>query len=174
MTRTLEPVTEFDGRYSEPAAQPTPWGTARARLADAPLYWVSTIRPGGRRPHVTPLIGVWHEGALHFCTGAGERKARNLAQNRGCVVTTGCNDLDRGLDVVVEGEAVRVTNLAALHDVADAYVAKYGEEWHFDVTGDDTDGAFVGDGGPALVFAVAPEAVWAFAKGTYGQTRYRF
>ncbi|MEU7817264.1 pyridoxamine 5'-phosphate oxidase family protein [Pseudonocardia sp. NPDC049154] len=171
MTRTLEPVTEFDGRYSEPAAQPTPWATARARLADAPLYWVSTVRPGGRRPHVTPLIAVWHEGALHFCTGAGERKARNLAETPGCVVTTGCNDLDRGLDVVVEGEAVRVTDTASLQAVADAYVAKYGEEWHFDVA---DDGTFVGDGGPALVFAVAPEAVWAFAKGTYGQTRYRF
>jgi pyridoxine/pyridoxamine 5'-phosphate oxidase len=171
MTRTREPVTEFDGRYSAPAAQATPWETARARLADAPLYWLSTIRPGGRRPHVTPLIAVWHQEALHFCTGAAERKARNLAETPGCVVTTGCNDLDRGLDVILEGAAVRVTDTAALRAVADAYVAKYGEEWRFDVA---DDGTFVGAGGPALVFVVAPVAVWAFAKGTYGQTRYRF
>ncbi|GAA1871142.1 pyridoxamine 5'-phosphate oxidase family protein [Pseudonocardia ailaonensis] len=162
--------TELDGRYSDPTAAATPWDTARERLAAAPLYWVSTVRPD-RRPHVTPLIAVWHAGALHFCTGAGERKARNLAGNPGCVVTTGTNALREGLDVVVEGTAQRVTDPARLQEVADAYVAKYGEEWHFDVS---PDGTFAGDGGPALVYAVAPETAFAFAKGRYGQTRYSF
>ena len=30
---------------------------------------------------MTPLIGVYADGALHFCTGAEEQKARNIAAN---------------------------------------------------------------------------------------------
>ena len=74
------------------------------------IYWLSTVRPDGR-PHVTPIAAVWLDGALHFCTGPTERKAKNLARNRYCVVTTGTNALE-GLDVVIEGEAVRVTDAA--------------------------------------------------------------
>jgi hypothetical protein len=52
----------------------------------------STVRPDGR-PHVTPLIAVWHAGALWFATGPEERKARNLAENPSCVLTPGRSDL---------------------------------------------------------------------------------
>ena len=48
------------------------------------------------RPHVTPLIAVWLEHALYFCTGPDERKARNLAWNSYYVVTTGSNALGKG------------------------------------------------------------------------------
>jgi hypothetical protein len=34
------------------------------------------VRADGR-PHVTPLISVLVDGALHFCTGATEQKAKN-------------------------------------------------------------------------------------------------
>lgn len=68
------------------------------------MYWLSIVHPEGR-PHVTPIAGVWLDDALCFSTGQEERKARNLALNTACVVTTGCNVLD-GMDVVVEGEAV--------------------------------------------------------------------
>ena len=44
------------------------------------MYWLSTVRPDGR-PHVTPLMSVWLEGALYFCTGPDERKAKNLVRN---------------------------------------------------------------------------------------------
>jgi hypothetical protein len=47
---------------------------------------------------------------------------------------------------------------------------KYNGYWHFDVA----DGAFHHEGGEALVFAVAPVKVIAFAKGDFAQTRYRF
>ena len=63
---------------ASPEATATDWADARRELAAAELSWLSTVRPDGR-PHVTPLLTVWRDGALHFCTGARERKARNLA-----------------------------------------------------------------------------------------------
>ena len=50
-----------------------------------------------------------------------ERKAKNLAQNPHCILTTGCNRLDDGLDLVVEGEAAKVSDGAELRSVADTY-----------------------------------------------------
>jgi hypothetical protein len=137
-------------------------------LEKAEIYWLSTVRPDGR-PHVAPLISVWLDGALHFCTGPGERKARNLAGNAHCVLMTGNNSMKEALDVMVEGTAVRVTDDALLRRLADAYAAKYG--WRFDVR----DGAFCGDGGEAHVFAVAPAKVLGFRRGKeYSATRWRF
>jgi hypothetical protein len=62
---------------------------------------LATVRPNGR-PHVTTIAAVWLDNALHFVTGKSERKAKNLARNSQCVITTGCHVL-RGLDVVLEG-----------------------------------------------------------------------
>jgi hypothetical protein len=66
----------LDQRYSDGQATEVPWSDARERLAGAGVYWLSTVRPDGR-PHVTPLIAVWLDDALLFCTGPQERKARN-------------------------------------------------------------------------------------------------
>ena len=70
--------------------------------------WLSTVRADGR-PHVTPVIAVWTGDAVHVCTGPAEQKAKNLISNSNVVVMTGTN-LWSGLDVVVEGKAVRVTD----------------------------------------------------------------
>ena len=163
------PRTDLHPDYSDPAAAAVDWDEGRARLEDAPLYWISTVRPDGR-PHVTPLIGVWVDDAIHVTTGAHERKALNIAANPHCVVTTGTNALHGGLDVVVEGDAVRLTDDASLGRVAEAYVAKYGEEWRFTVE----DGVFVHEAGEALVFRIAPETAFGFGKDPYSQTRWRF
>ncbi len=166
-----EPVADLDARYSSPEAQPTPWAQARMRLAEAEVFWLTTVRPEGR-PHVTPLLAVWRDEALWFCTGPEERKARNLATNAHCTLTTGDNRLGSGLDLVVEGEARRETDDAVLRPIADLYETKYGEDWRFRVDQgrfwhrDRTDSA--------LVFRVAPATAFAFRKGAYGQTRYRF
>ena len=48
-------------------------------------------------------------------------------------LTTGNNTWAQGLDVVVEGAATGVTDRDALQAIADAYEAKYGSDWHFDV-----------------------------------------
>ena len=165
------PAAELAPRFSSPNANPVAWAEARQRLEEAEVYWLSTVRPDGR-PHVTPLIAVWLDGALVFCTGADERKGRNLARNKHVVITTGCNTLHEGLDVVVEGAAVQVRDEGKLQLVADAYVSKYGEEWHFTVR----DGAFLNpEGGEAVVYEVRPKTAFGFGKGEpYSQTRWRF
>lgn len=164
-----EPTTELDARFSEPAAVATPWPDALRRIDEAELFWIATVRMDGR-PHVTPLPAVWLEAALHFCTGAGEQKGVNLARNAHCTLTTGSNTWKAGLDIVVEGIAERVIDEAKLRRLADAWESKYHGDWHFDVA----NGAFQGVGGEALVFAVAPAKIIAFAKGDSAQTRYRF
>ncbi|MFJ5259333.1 pyridoxamine 5'-phosphate oxidase family protein [Streptomyces sp. NPDC088387] len=165
-----EPDTRLDSRYSDEAATAVPWEEAERRLAGAELFWISTVRPDGR-PHVTPLPAVWSEGALHFCTGPEERKARNLAENPHVVLTTGNNLWNEGHDLVYEGAAVRVTDDARLRELADAWEAKYGSFWHFEVA----DGCFGHGSGSAYVFSVAPRTVFGFGKGEpFSQTRWRF
>lgn len=166
-----DPVrTDLDTRYGEDTAEPTTWEDARDLLADAELSWLTTVRPDGR-PHVTPLITVLHEGRLHFCTGPDEQKSRNLAANPSVALTTGRNSLHGGLDLVVEGRAVRVTGRERVQALAEAWVAKYGEEWRFGVTDD----AFVNQaGGEARVYAVETGTAYGFGKAPYSQTRWTF
>lgn len=165
----IAPVAELDNRFSGPDAQPTPWGTTRGVLDSAELFWISTVRPDGR-PHVTPLLGVWRDEALHFCTGASEQKAVNLAADPRCALTTGTSTWNGGLDVVVEGSARRVADQGVLEALAEAWFVKYHGDWRFEVA----DGVFMGAEGPALVFVVDPSKVLAFSKGRFAQTRYRF
>lgn len=172
-----EPDAELDPRFSSEGAVPTAWSEAEAALEQAELFWLSTVREDGR-PHVTPLLAVWLDAALWFCTGPTERKARNLAANRQCTLTTGCNSLREGLDIVVDGDARRVTDEDTLRRVATLYESKYGPEWRFEVR----DGAFrhgeaslrADDPGTALVFEVVPRTAFGFRKGNYSQTRWRF
>lgn len=163
-----DPTTTLDERFSDPDAHATTWASTREALEAAQLSWVSTVRADGR-PHVTPLVAVWLDGALHFTTGPHEQKARNLATNPHVVVTTGCNRWDRGLDVMVEGEARRVTEPATLERLAAAWATKWDGSWQYRVT----DGGFQHDaGGLALVFTVEPTKVLAFGKGTFSHTRH--
>jgi len=163
------PTTELDARYGDEGAPATPWADVERLLTGAELYWLTTIRPEGG-PHMTPLIGVYHDGALHFCTGPQERKARNLAGTPKVLMSTGANSLHAGTDVAVEGEAVRVTDDAELVALAEAWERKYGEEWHFDAH----DGEFHHQGGGAHVFRVAPTRAYAYGKDPYSHTRYTF
>jgi len=58
-----EPLTKLDARFSDPGANATPWAAAREVLETAQLSWVTTVRADGR-PHVTPLVAVWHDDAV--------------------------------------------------------------------------------------------------------------
>ena len=166
---TTAPTAELDAPYSSPDAAATPWEQAETVFADAAIYWLTTVRADGR-PHVTPVIAVWRDGVVHVCTGPDEQKATNLRGNPNVVVTTGNNGWS-GLDVVLDGEAVRVTDDGALRDLAAAWEAKYGAEWHFDVA----DGAFRHDAGEAHVFTIAPTKAYAYSRDEPGgATRYRF
>src|SRR6266496_4340877 len=107
-------------------------GRDASSAGGAELFWISTVRADGR-PHVTPLVAVWLDGALHFSTGAGEQKALNLDGNPHVVLMTGCNGWDEGLDVVVEGDAVRVTADDVLERLAEAWAGKWDGRWRYEV-----------------------------------------
>ena len=170
-----EPVTSVDRRFSEPDAPATSWDDTRELLASAELFWLATVRADGR-PHVTPLVAVWADGTIYFCTGEAEQKAINMQANRHVVLLTGCNRWDEGWDVVVEGTADRVTDRDVLKHLAELWTTKWDGRWNY-VVGD---GHFLHPddrGEPPetiLVFAVTPAKVLAFAKGSFSHTRHRF
>jgi nitroimidazol reductase NimA-like FMN-containing flavoprotein (pyridoxamine 5'-phosphate oxidase superfamily) len=163
------PRTELDARFSSTEAQPTSWEDTLEAIEQAELFWISTVRADGR-PHVTPLVAVWLDDALHFSTGPDEQKALNLAGNPRVALTTGANEWQSGLDVVVEGEATRVTDAGRLERLAAAWTRKWDGRWQYEVTPE----GFRHDAGTAFVFAVRPAKVLAFAKGGFGHTRHRF
>jgi general stress protein 26 len=164
------PVTKVDERYSDSGAVATGWDETRGVLESAELFWITTVRADGR-PHVTPIVAVWADDALHFSTGAEEQKGVNLSTNPHVILTTGSNDWKSGLDVVVEGDAIRVTDNDVLRRLAKAWTTKWDGDWQFQVG----DGCFQhANGGAALVFAVKPTKVLAFAKGSFSHTSHRF
>jgi general stress protein 26 len=165
-----EPTSTLDERFSEPDTTATPWEQTRHLLESAELFWISTVRADGR-PHVAPLVAVWLDNVLYFTTGATEQKNLNLRANPHVVLTTGRNDWDRGLDAVVEGDAVRVTDPALITRLAQAWTTKWDGRWHFHVHDEQFHHP---DGGPSLVYAVAPAKVLSFGKGTFTQTRHQF
>jgi hypothetical protein len=83
-------------------------------------------------------------------------------------VTTGVNTWQAGVDVVVEGTAERVTGQATLTELADAYRAKYGDDWDFDCD----DEVFDPEGNRAYVYRVPAVKVIAFVKAD-SQTTFR-
>ncbi|GAA1724248.1 pyridoxamine 5'-phosphate oxidase family protein [Isoptericola hypogeus] len=157
----------LDSRFSS-ATEPTAWPEVEAALAGATLYRLTTVRADGR-PHVTPLVGLWVDDGFVFCTGPDEQKARNLAHGAHVAVTIGSEAWDAGLDVVVEGAAVRATGGEELRRLADAYREKYGTAWDFE----SDDEAFDPHGQRALVYRVVVDKVLAFAKSPHGQTTFR-
>jgi predicted pyridoxine 5'-phosphate oxidase superfamily flavin-nucleotide-binding protein len=163
------PISELNTDFSSPEAVARPWSEVERLLTTAEMFWISTVRADGR-PHVTPIPAVWHDGALHICTGDQEQKARNLDHDSRCVLTTGTPSIDSGLDVTVEGSAVRVTDRDRLATLAALWKERL--NWDFRVGEDSFDG---GGGRKGLVFAVTPAKILAFGKGEpYSQTRYRF
>jgi general stress protein 26 len=166
-----EPVTKIDPRFSDPDAVATGWDETRRVLETAEMFWITTVRADGR-PHVTPLVAVWLDGAIHFCTGTTEQKAMNLRGNSHVILTTGCNHWEEGLDVVGEGDAVQLTDDTLLERLAQAWAAKWDGRWHYEVRS----GFFQHEGSnePVLVFSVTPTKALAFAKGTFSHTRHQF
>lgn len=167
-------ATALDQRYSDPQASPVDWDETRRALEAAELFWISTVRADGR-PHVTPVVAVWLDGALHFHTGPEEQKAINLRSNPNVVLTTGCNSWTGGLDVVLDGEAVRVTDEAVLGRLAEVWARKWDGRWQLSAR----DGGYHHEGmdgdGVSHVFSVTPSKVYAHAKGDpFGATTHRF
>jgi nitroimidazol reductase NimA-like FMN-containing flavoprotein (pyridoxamine 5'-phosphate oxidase superfamily) len=165
------PRTSLDERFSAPKATATSWEESRKVLEAAQLTWLTTVRVDGR-PHQTPLVTVWQDGALYFSTGAEEQKAVNLRHNSHVLLTVADRRWEEGLDVVVEGDAVQVSDEATLRRLAQAWTAKWDGRWNFEVR----DGSFFHRGGdfPVLVYSVTPAKVLAFGQGTFTHTRHQF
>jgi general stress protein 26 len=139
-------------------------------LEDSQFYWLATVRPDGR-PHVVPVLAVWHDGALHFVAGAGSRKARNLGGNAQATIAVDSDDLH----IVVEGATAKVHDARQLRAIAEVYLDKY--EWHVTIR----DGAYYGQGAPTAgpppyeVYRLTPAVAFAFGSDeSFTPTRWRF
>ena len=96
------------------------WEWVDSQLAKSRNYWIGSTRPDGR-PHVTPVWGVWMDGAVYFSSDPNSRRARNIAANPEVVV-----HLESGDDVViVEGKAELVTDDDLYDHVGKIYNKKY-------------------------------------------------
>jgi uncharacterized pyridoxamine 5'-phosphate oxidase family protein len=153
-------------------ASPISWDQAAQQLVEARTFWLATACPDGR-PHVRPILAVWADDALHFVSSTSTRKWRDLERASYCSVST----ITDGIDLVLEGEAVRVTDDARLQRVARAYDSKY--QWPVEIR----DGAFHAEGAPTAgpppfhVFELQPTSVFGFGTDEAfadRSTRWRF
>jgi hypothetical protein len=156
-----------------------PWSRAREPLAahsdpENPggdhSTFLSTTRPNGA-PHTAPVGAIWHDGDLYFTSGSGTRKSRNLAANPRATIAVRFE----GIDLVLEGEATRVTDPETLATLAAMYRAG---GWPAEVDGESLTAPYSApSAGPApwdlyrfrfdAVFGVATREPW-------GATRWRF
>jgi Pyridoxamine 5'-phosphate oxidase len=175
-----DPVDErnLDG-YDAPQI---PWSRVRERLdegvtqapgtggPDRHTHWLATTNPDGT-PHVMPVGVMRVDGSLYFTSGPGTRKAKNLAQNPHCVITVATHPFD----LVMEGQAVKVTDEAKLQRIAEVFAS---QGWQPTVR----DGAFYAEfsapsAGPPPweLYEMTPTTVFALgAAEPYGATRFRF
>lgn len=105
---------------------PVEWGSIveKLDLGSAPASdahnarttWLTTVNEDGS-PHVTPVGAIWLDGTYWFQTGAGTRKARNVARDPRCSIAVSIRDAD----MVLEGQAVRVTDTNSVARAAKAW-----------------------------------------------------
>ena len=139
---------------------------------DRHTCWLATINADGS-PHVTGVGALWADGSFWFETGKGTRKGRNLARDPRCTLSVAA----REFDLIVEGEAVVVTDPATVAAMAARWAAA---GWPARV--DETGAALTADfsapsAGPPPwhVYRLRPRT--ATALGTVdpgGATRWRF
>jgi hypothetical protein len=84
---------------------------------DRHTWWLATINPDGS-PHVTGIGAEWVDGAFWFETGEGSRKGRNVARDPRCTLSIAT----REFDLVVEGNAERITDPATVAALAKVWV----------------------------------------------------
>jgi len=155
--------------------EPVPWSRALDALEEGDQQgnqtsFLTTVRPNGR-PHVAGVGAVWDNGRVYFVSGPGTRKSRNVAENPSCVMAISL----KGIDVVIEGDAERVTDDQTLQRLAKRY-AEGG--WPARVE----NGAFTYDysapsAGPPpwYVYAITPKTVYGvLAAEPGGAMRWRF
>ena len=153
-------------------AKPLPWARALKQLGSktAGTYWLATTRPD-RRPHVAGTGALWVDGKIYFVSGARTRKSRNLAANPRCVFSVSLT----GIDLVLEGTAIRVTDRPTLLRLAKRYAA---QGWPASVSGDALTAEYSAPSAgppPWNLYVVRPSTVFGVASSDPpGATRWRF
>jgi hypothetical protein len=98
-----------------------PWSRPHDILVAVPpqlgTTFLNTVRPDGR-PHTAAVGAFWLDGDVYFTSGPGTRKSRNLMENPTCTISAGLE----GIDLILEGEATRITDRSTLEQVADLAV----------------------------------------------------
>lgn len=137
---------------------------------DRHTAWLATTNPDGH-PHVVPLGIVRGDGKVYFTSGPKTRKSMNLATDPHCAVSVATEPFD----IVIEGQARRVTDDATLGRLANQFAA---EGWAPTVRA----GAFYHEfsapsAGPPpwYLYELVPETVFAFGTTEpFGATRFDF
>lgn len=139
---------------------------------NARTTWLSTVNEDGS-PHVTPVGAMWLDSTFWFQTGAGTRKSRNVMRDPRCAVAVSVQDAD----VVLEGNAARVTDPDAVTRIAKAW-ADNGWPAKPDESGSGISAPFnaPAQGPPPWnVYRIEPRsATVALAVEPGGLTRFRF
>ena len=152
-----------------------PWSRPHDLFAGGPptpdiTFFLGTVRPDGR-PHAAGIGALWLDGDLYFTSGPETRKARNLAVNPACTISTRLE----GIDLILEGEATRVTDQSTLEEVAGLYRAG---GWPAEVAGEAFTAPFSApSAGPPPWHLYRFTFHTAFGVATaepYGATRWRF
>jgi hypothetical protein len=148
-----------------------PWSRPHDLLAlGVPESNLATTRPDGR-PHAAYFGALWHDGDIYLVSGPGTRKSRNLAANPACTVSTRLE----GIDLVLEGEATRVTDRPTLEALAALY---RDGGWPVEVEGDAFTAPYSApSAGPPPWYLYRFTFHTAFGVATaepYGATRWRF
>jgi PPOX class probable F420-dependent enzyme len=139
----MEPVADrpwMPGYGTLPAGEGTgllPWSWAVERLEAAHDFWLATAWPDGR-PHVMPVWAVWWNDGLWFSSGLRSRKARNLARDPRCTLTTD----DARNPVVVDGSAERIVDLDLRRGFIDATNEKYDTTYTVDFLDPEVNGTY--------------------------------
>lgn len=147
---------------------PMDFDDAVDRLRAGGTFILSTVRGDGR-PHAVPLFSVWADGAMHFAAADSTQKAHDIDGNPACVL----NAKSGGSDLVVEGDARRVTEADAVERVAVAYHDAYG--WNSEPDGAElhAPGAPTAGPPPYAVYRVDAHTVFAFPNDTdHAPTRW--
>jgi hypothetical protein len=95
------------------------WSWAEQRLKKPHNYWITTVKPNGT-PHTMVVWGLWQDGRFLFSTGSKSRKARNLAQNTNCVVST-----EHAHEAVIVEGVAETADVFARRKLLPAYERKY-------------------------------------------------
>jgi len=134
--------------------------------------WLATIDADGR-PHVTGIGATWVDGAFWFETGSTSRKGRNIARDPRCTLSLAVQEFD----LVVEGEAARVTETSVVQKLADRWAAE-GWPCRVDESGEALTADFSAPSAgppPWFVYRLTPHTAMALSVvGEGGATRWHF